>query len=404
MSAYDILILLSALVIFSYLFDLFAKRTRLPAVLLLLTVGMGLRLVADRWNVHIPGLGILLPTLGNIGLILIVFEGALDLTYAHSKRPLIRKAFLSALVIMLVTAGAITMLLYHALPGASWSVCLANSIPLSIISSAVAIPSAAGLRTDLKEFVIYESSFSDILGIILFNFLTVNGDLGSAAFGRLGAEIIGVLVMSAGFSMALLWLLGRIKHHVKFFLILAILVLVYAVGKQFHLSSLVVVLAFGIFLANADQLPFAWFRKRFLYADLDRDLGQFHTLARETAFLIRTFFFALFGFSVVIDQLRDRDAVLLCGGLLALTYGVRALFLAALRLQVKPLVYLTPRGLISILLFLSLPPQFALPGVGIALLFLFVLATCLIMAMGLLASGDAPKAGEVGATDRHERT
>ncbi len=385
MSAYDILILLSALVIFSYLFDLFAKRTRLPAVLLLLTVGMGLRLVADRWNVHIPGLGILLPTLGNIGLILIVFEGALDLTYAHSKRPLIRKAFLSALVIMLVTAGAITMLLYHALPGASWSVCLANSIPLSIISSAVAIPSAAGLRTDLKEFVIYESSFSDILGIILFNFLTVNGDLGSAAFGRLGAEIIGVLVMSAGFSMALLWLLGRIKHHVKFFLILAILVLVYAVGKQFHLSSLVVVLAFGIFLANAD-------------------LGQFHTLARETAFLIRTFFFALFGFSVVIDQLRDRDAVLLCGGLLALTYGVRALFLAALRLQVKPLVYLTPRGLISILLFLSLPPQFALPGVGIALLFLFVLATCLIMAMGLLASGDAPKAGEVGATDRHERT
>lgn len=90
--------------------------------------------------------------------------------------------------------------------------------------------------------------------------------------------------------------------------------------------------------------------------------------------------------------------MLLCGGLLALTYSVRALFLAALRLQVKPLVYLTPRGLISILLFLSLPPEFALPGVGIALLFLFVLATCLNMSMGLLASGDARRGAHDGST------
>ena len=40
------------------------------------------------------------------------------------------------------------------------------SIPLSIISSAVAIPSAASLLKHQKEFVIYESTFSDILGVI----------------------------------------------------------------------------------------------------------------------------------------------------------------------------------------------------------------------------------------------
>ena len=394
MTAYNVLIFLSALVIFSYLFDLFAKRTRLPAVLLLLLLGIGLRVLADQWRLHLPGIDIILPTLGNIGLILIVFEGALDLTYEHSKRPLIRKAFLSALLIMLVTTAAITSLLFYLVPGSPLLACIANAIPLSVISSAVAIPSSSGLRADQKEFVVYESSFSDILGIILFNFFTINADFGTAAFGKLGAEIIGVLVMSAAFSMALLWLLGRIKHHIKFFLILAILVLVYAVGKQFHLSSLVVVLVFGIFLANADQLPFAWFRTRFLYTDFHRDLEQFHSLSRETAFLIRTFFFALFGFSVVIGQLLDVNAASLCAVLIAATYLVRWIFLAGLRMPLRPLVFITPRGLISILLFLSLPPQLNIPGVGIGLLFLFVLSTCVVMALGLLAAGKAPRAEE----------
>lgn len=394
MTAYNVLIFLSALVIFSYLFDLFAKRTRLPAVLLLLLLGIALRVLADQWGLRLPGIDIILPTLGNIGLILIVFEGALDLTYEHSKRPLIRKAFLSALLVMLVTATALSVLLLYLVPGSSLLACIANAIALSVISSAVAIPSSSGLRGDQKEFVVYESSFSDIIGIILFNFFTINVDFGTTAFGKLGAEIVGVLVMSAAFSMALLWLLGRIKHHVKFFLILAILVLVYAVGKQFHLSSLVVVLVFGIFLANADQLKFDWFRKRFLYADFHRDLEQFHSLSRETAFLIRTFFFALFGFSVVVAQLLDTNAALLCAVFIAATYLVRLVFLAGLHLPLRPLVFITPRGLISILLFLSLPPQLNIPGVGIGLLFLFVLSTCVVMALGLLAAGKAPAVEE----------
>jgi len=36
-----------------------------------------------------------------------------------------------------------------------------------------------------------------------------------------------------------------------------------------------VVLVFGIFLANADQLPFDWFKRRFLYADFYKDRRPF---------------------------------------------------------------------------------------------------------------------------------
>jgi NhaP-type Na+/H+ or K+/H+ antiporter len=186
---------------------------------------------------------------------------------------------------------------------------------------------------------------------------------------------------------------------VKFFLIMAILVLVYAMGKQFHLSSLVVVLAFGMFLANADQLPFPWFQNRFMYPDFKRDLEQFHSLSGESAFLIRTFFFVVFGYTVILMQLADKTVVLVGMVLLAATYVVRALFLkVALKVDLRPLVYVTPRGLISILLYFSLPPELKMPGVGMGLLFLMVLGTCVIMAFGLLGNRPSKKI-EAGPKD-----
>jgi hypothetical protein len=162
--------------------------------------------------------------------------------------------------------------------------------------------------------------------------------------------------------------------------------MVYGVGKQFHLSSLIIVLIFGVFLANAHQITAPWFRKHFLYADFHRDLEQFHVLARETAFLIRTFFFVLFGFSVVVAHLLNADAALLALGLLVVMYTLRTGLLVALRTEVRPLVFVSPRGLISILLFLSLPATLQLPQVSEVLLFLVVLGSCLVMALGLLGT------------------
>ena len=67
MDAYQILILLCGLVVFSYLFDLVAKHARVPAVILLLGLGMALRYAADRVGMVIPNPGPLLPALGTMG-------------------------------------------------------------------------------------------------------------------------------------------------------------------------------------------------------------------------------------------------------------------------------------------------------------------------------------------------
>lgn len=393
MSTYSILILLSGLVIFSYLFDMIAKRTKIPSVLLLLFLGIGLKQVVTYFGFETFDFLKILPTLGTVGLILIVFEGALDLKYDSDKNKLIRKTFFSALVILLVTTGSITILL-HQLTDYSYHLCFINAIPFSIISSAIAIPSVSGIKKQQREFMIYESSFSDIAGIILFNFALSNESYNFSAFSGLTIELLLIILFSAISCLLLLYLIGRISHNVKFFLIISILVLVYAIGQTFHLSALIIVLAFGLFLNNADEIRIPFFRKYFIYPNLSKDLVQLHQLSAESAFIIRTFFFVIFGFTIVIDQFKDFTLIQYGLLILGIIYLIRLLYLKFIaKTDVNPLVFITPRGLISILLFYNLPKDLRINGVETGLLFLIILATSIVMSLGLLgAKGEKAKA------------
>ncbi|WP_240916455.1 cation:proton antiporter [Pedobacter sp. HDW13] len=165
MTTYTILIILSGLVIFSYLFDLVASKTKVPSVLLLLLLGIGLRFLVDYLQIHTFNFLSILPMLGTVGLILIVFEGSLELKYDQHKNKVIRTALLSALSVLLGSIAVITAIIYQ-ITHQDLYTCMANAIPFSVISSAIAIPSAAALGNKDREFVIYESSFSDILGLL----------------------------------------------------------------------------------------------------------------------------------------------------------------------------------------------------------------------------------------------
>ena len=118
----------------------------------------------------------LIPVLGTIGLILIVLEGAIELEITVEKLPLIFKGFSSALIILLANIFALQFLFKYIFSMEEYSSVL-FAIPLAIISSAVAIPSASSLIKRDQEFVIYESTFSDILGIMIFNYCDDYGSL-----------------------------------------------------------------------------------------------------------------------------------------------------------------------------------------------------------------------------------
>lgn len=384
MTTYTTLIILSGLVIFSYLFDLVASKTKLPSVLLLLLLGIGLRVLVDNLKIETFDFLKILPALGTVGLIMIVFEGSLELKYDRDKNKIIKGAFLSALVILIASVSVITFIIYE-ITGRDLYTCFSNAIPFSVVSSAIAIPSAAALSKKGKEFIIYESSFSDILGIILFNFAISNPHISTSSFTGLGLNTILIIILSAISCIVLLYVMGKISHHIKFFLIISILIMVYAIGQSYHLSALVLILSFGLFLNNADTIKYAWFRSIFIYKNLSNDLTQLHQLSAESAFILRTFFFVIFGFTMNIYQLNDQ--IVLVNGLIMLAsiFVIRFVYLKIFRRENSGAeAFIAPRGLISILLYFNLPHALKIPEVGTSFLFVVVLGSSLIMSIGLL--------------------
>ncbi|MFZ5971228.1 MAG: sodium:proton antiporter [Bacteroidota bacterium] len=390
MASEHILIILSSLVIFSYAFDLIARKTRFPSVLLLLATGIGLAYLARWTGFSFRFLNDLLPLLGTVGLILIVLEGALELKLTREKWPLIKQSLSAAFLILLFTMVVIATGFYL-LTEQAYRTCLLNAVPFSIISSAIAIPSASVLPQARREFVTYESSFSDIFGIVVFNFLLSNSTLGFSSFVNLAGEAVVIVILTVAFSLLLLYLLGRITHHLKFFLLIAMLIFIYAIGKSFHLPTLVVVLAFGLFLNNCQDIRHPLFRRFLMYDKFKSDLEQMHLLSGESAFIVRTFFFLLFGFSIQVTNLFSMKVFIWSSGITVIIFLVRYVYQRIVQKKVSLTeLLLSPRGLISILLFLSIPEDLKLEGLNNSVLLAVIIFTALLMSLGLLKAKDQP--------------
>ena len=361
MGTLTILFVLPILIIFSYLFDSYARKTKFPAVILLMLTGIIIRVISNLYGFSdFSFLDNLVPVIGTIGLILIVLEGALELEISIEKLPVILKGFFAAFIILVVNIFALTFV-FNEILGMNYTNSVIYSIPLSIISSAVAIPSAASLLNHQKEFVIYESTFSDILGIMIFNYAIKqykndNPLISSESIISLFVQVIGVIVISLIITYLLFRLIQKIEQKVKFFLILAILILVYAFGKLFHLPALVTIFIFGIFLSNVRVLLPKFLRENLNLEQNKKELSDFHILTAESTFIVRTFFFLFFGFSVNLENFLSFSPFTY-GFLIFLTmFIIRYLYLGltTFKLNPSPLVFMGPRGLISILLFLQI--------------------------------------------------
>ena len=395
MSTLSILIVLPLLIIFSYVFDIIARKTKFPAVILLMFTGISVRLATAIYGIdNFDFLDGLIPVLGTIGLILIVLEGALELNITVNKLPVIIKGFLAAGLILILNVIAISLAFEHLL-GMSHQAAIIYATPLSIISSAVAIPSSAGLRQQEKEFVVYESTFSDILGIMLFNYairqFETNQSLVSAeSLLALGVQILGVIGVSLFITFCLFQLLQKIGHHVKFFLILALLILVYAFGKYFHLPALVTIFIFGLFLSNVKALLPGFLKRRLDLEETEKGLHEFHILTAESTFLVKTFFFLFFGFSIKITDFTSTEPFIYGLIIFGIMWALRYVYFTAttFKLSPSPLVFISPRGLISILLFLQIDEIKFLENTPVLIdekvLLVVILSSMLVMTKGTM--------------------
>ena len=383
-----IIITFCVLLLIAYVFDLTSSKTKVPSVILLLLLGWTVRQLTKWFDIQLPDFSLVLPVLGTVGLILIVLEGSLELELNKSKFGLIKKSFIGALLPMVAMAFLLAfMFRYFGHFGLKDS--LTNAIPFCVISSAIAIPSVRNLLGHNKEFVIYESSFSDILGVLIFNFLALNEIIDILSFGHFALQLLIITVVSLIATIGLSYLLNKIEHHIKFVPIILLVVLIYAVSKIYHLPGLIFILLFGLSIGNLDELKrFKWIEK-FKPDELDKEVNKFKELTIEVAFLIRALFFLLFGYLIETSEVLNGDTFLWALAIVFFIFAFRTIQLKLSKLPLHPLLFVAPRGLITILLFLSIEPTHNISLVNKSLIIQVIILTALLMMFGLIA--DKPK-------------
>lgn len=388
MNAYYLIIGVSVILIFSHFFNRVSAKTNIPAVLLLIIAGVAMQPLLELKGFDQGQLFPLLEVLGIVGLIMIVLEAALDLKISREKWPYIWKAGLMAFLSFGLSVLFLSLIFRAFYPGIPTISAVIYAVPLSIMSSAVVIPSVSTLPENKKEFMIYESTISDILGIMVFYFLLEHagsGQSGAMIASDIGLSILITVALSIVLSYILILAFQRITSDTKLFMLMAMLLLLYSVGKLFHLSSLLIILVFGIMLENK-KIFFGGRMQRFV--DEDRFSGlikELKILTRETSFVVRTFFFVVFGLTIVLSTLVNLKVGLIALIFMVATYGVRWLLI---RLFVgkdsAPLVFIAPRGLISILLFFNIPEEYLFGGFESGVLLFTILATTIIMSVAMV--------------------
>lgn len=390
----QIIIILCILLLLAYIFDLTSSKTKVPSVILLLALGWIVRQIAFFLDVTIPDLSVLLPSLGTIGLILIVLEGSLELEFEKSKIKLIKKSFLAAFGSIFIMAFIAAFVLSN-IENVSFKDGLLNVIPLCIISSAIAIPSAKNLSKKDKEFVIYESSLSDILGVVFFNFILINNHITIASVGGFVFQLIMILVISFLAIVGLSLLLSHLKHHIKFVPIIILVVLIYEISKIYHLPALIFILLFGLFLGNIDKFKNGRWIQKMKPEKLNEEVYQFKEIVIEATFLIRASFFLLFGFLIGTQELLNVETFIWALGIVLLLFAIRVLVFRVVKIKLLPLLFFAPRGLITILLFLTIIPERQMQLINKSLIIQVVILTALVMMLGTLLSNNK-------ATEKHQ--
>jgi cell volume regulation protein A len=391
-----IILILCIVIVLSYLFDISSKYSKIPGVILLIGLGILLQVISRSTGLNIPNMRPFLPVIGTLGLILIVLHASLDLKLEKQKSSLLRKSVLSALALLILVVTAASVIFVWILDYPVITAVL-NSIPLGIISSAVAIPSAGSLNAREKEFIIYESSFSDIFGIMAFDFILFNeGNLSDGIPNYIFAGFLTVIIAIAATS-AIAILLHKISYHVNYVIIMTAVILIYALAKLYHLPALLIVLVFGLALSNSEVVEHTPINRVVDFEKFRKDVDSFGKILGEMTFLVRSFFFIIFGYYTSLEGVFYPPNLLIALCITAGILVIRWLFIYyVLRIGSPTLVLFAPRGLITILLFISIPAAHFIPQINTEVITLVILMTMLAMMVGnILYAGKGKKPEEI---------
>ncbi|MGC0775311.1 MAG: cation:proton antiporter [Candidatus Acidiferrum sp.] len=401
--------LLGGLLVLAFVANRLVRFTGVPDVIILMATGVLIGPVLHWVNPDVFR-GVT-QGFGSLALILILFEGGLELKLREILSHFAGGLFLCVFSYALSTAG-VALIFRYALHFA-WIPALLVGAALGCISSSIILPvlQQVNLRRKVKVTLLVEASFGDALAV-----LAVTTLLNIAAGAATSPKIITwslfssvVLAVASGVLVGVLWsyLLPLLSEE-RFWHVLtfAAVLLLYAGVHALHGNDLVAVLVFGLTLSNYpaaqkrihlgdDPESLDWFSEtpieqetRLLQA---HQHGQMLTFHAELAFLIRTFFFVLLGALVEFDGLREHAVLALsCFGALFLArwFSVqsgRFAWRSFTSHERELMIWLLPRGLITAVLGIDILQARGadfefLPSLAFAV----ILITSLVLVIGTL--------------------
>lgn len=384
MNTYLFLMVFCLILIGSFFFNYLQKKLHISAVILLLLSGVILQLALPMLSISDAYLKIF----GTLGLLIIVLEAVVDLEVHGHNYKMFLMALCVSIVIVVLTSALIAwgfMLAYNL----SLHAAVIYAIPLSIVSSAIVIPSLSNLEGVTKEFLILESIFSDIIGVLLFNFLISSNEIDLVNISKFSINFTFMLIISLITTIVLGIALSRDKIKNLHILILAVLILTYSIAKWFHLSALLLILIFGVFLRNLPMILNTRFGMRCLgnylnHVTIHKNLHSMRDLIEDLGFIVRSIFFVLLGYSIKLSSLISLKVILLGFMVVVITYAIRwAILHRSFTSNVVLATTMAPRGLITVLLFFQIPNELQSQLFDEGITFFVVIASTLVMSGGL---------------------
>ena len=304
MTAAQILGLAGGLLIIGFLADYLFRKTSIPDVLILITLGYLIEPVL--YIVDPSDLAPASQIIATLSLVVILFHGGLDLditTILSSAHRATILVFLGIAISMAATAAFVYYLL-------DWG--LLHSLLLGAIiggtSPSIVMPliSRARVTDEVSSVLSLESALNGalviIIALVVLQIMTTGteGNLLSMAGKAIGIQFCLGAAVGTATGIIWLWLLTRLKgEDYDDILTLAVVFVLYFIVESINGSGVIFALVFGLVLGNGIRIPKLFTIRRTVAAT--EIMKKFHS---QISFFIKTFFFIYLGLIMTFNEPR----------------------------------------------------------------------------------------------------
>lgn len=315
-----VIVFVGLLIFLAHLFVALFERTRVPDVLYLTLIGV---IIGPVLQVVSPGdFGKLGPVFTTVALVVILFEGGLELSLESLRKSLKDTLLITILsyFISLVLIAAALLTLTNLLPRAALFVAAVLAGP----APSVVIPIVRQLRLNdtSRTTLMLESPLGEALCIIVALAILETFKVEELHVGLLVGKLLSSFVFAfvigavGGYIWSLLLNRMRELRH-AIFTTPSFVFIVFGVAEFLGYSGPVAALTFGIMLGNIDFFRIPKVLKRYDLKPLRHNETEKQFFG-EVVFVVKTFFFVFIGLSVQFtDKFSLGLAFALCGILLA---------------------------------------------------------------------------------------